>query len=320
VITPGMIIDEEFLDARQPQFHSAVPGRRPLGAAYLDISTASSASPSPAGRMPWSMRPAGGAEGDPAAGERPRRPRPGMGRPHLPGVALTYLDDKAFDYRRGYERLTGQFQTLTLEGFGCEGLKPGVSAAGALMHYVAETQKQKTAHITAWSPIGWTTCLVVDEVSRQNLELTATSGPGRGGDAVEPPGSHAHRHGGAPASGLAAPPAARTRRHRAPPGRGRRGPGEGRRPRELREQLKSVHEKKTKTWSASQQDRHGPGQRPRPDGIEALPDGAAGHLGGAGPVLGDAAGPQKRSTSSPRRRADRGRHPGDAPPTVNEAG
>jgi DNA mismatch repair protein MutS len=86
-------------------------------------------------------------------------------------VALSYVEDQAFDYRRGYERLTEQLGTLTLEGFGCESFTAGVSAAGALVFYVGETQKQKTAHLRQLETYWLERCLVVDEVSRHNLEL-----------------------------------------------------------------------------------------------------------------------------------------------------
>jgi DNA mismatch repair protein MutS len=87
-------------------------------------------------------------------------------------VASTYLSDRDFDYRRAYRRLTEQFQTVNLEGFGCEHFRAGVVAAGALMAYVAETQKQKTGHITRLESYSLDSCLVVDETSRLNLELT----------------------------------------------------------------------------------------------------------------------------------------------------
>jgi DNA mismatch repair protein MutS len=174
VITPGMIIDEEFLDARSHNFILAVAQAAGLwGLAYLDISTG-------AFRVTESGRK--DAVIDEARRAAPKEillPESGRSDPGqawvartFHDVALTYLDEKAFDYRRGYERLIGQFQTLTLEGFGCEALRPGVSAAGALMYYVGETQKQKTAHITRLEPYRLDGCLVVDEISRRNLELT----------------------------------------------------------------------------------------------------------------------------------------------------
>ena len=173
VITPGMIIDEEFLDARSHNFILALVRSAGLwGLAYLDISTAS-----------FRVTESGRREAliDEARRVSPKEillPEAGRSDPDLswvaavfPDVALTYLEDKAFDYRRGYERLTGQFHTLTLEGFGCEGLRPGIGAAGALMFYVGDTQKQKTEHINRLEPYSLEDCLSIDETSRQNLEL-----------------------------------------------------------------------------------------------------------------------------------------------------
>jgi DNA mismatch repair protein MutS len=173
VITPGMIIDEEFLDARSHNFILSVVRSADLyGLAYLDISTGV-----------FRVTESGRRESviDEARRVSPKEillPEGSRSDPDaawvavaFPDVARSYLEDKAFDYRRGYERLTGQFQTLTLEGFGCEGLRPGIGAAGALMCYVGETQKQKTSHINRLEPYSLDHCLSVDEISRQNLEL-----------------------------------------------------------------------------------------------------------------------------------------------------
>ncbi len=174
VITPGMIIDAEFLDARANNFILAVARAGGMsGLAYLDISTGTfrvTEAADPEAVLDEARRVAPkeillpeSARNDPSQAWTGRL---------FGDVALTHVEDKAFDYRRGYERLTAQFQTLTLEGFGGEHFKAGVSAAGALMFYVAETQKQKTAHITRLESYSLANCLVVDEISRLNLELT----------------------------------------------------------------------------------------------------------------------------------------------------
>jgi DNA mismatch repair protein MutS len=174
VITPGMIIDAEFLDARANNFILAVARSAGMsGLAYLDISTGTfrvtesadfEAVLDEARRVaPKEILLPESARNDPSQAWTGRL---------FGDVALTHVEDKAFEYRRGYERLTAQFQTLSLEGFGGEHFKAGVSAAGALMFYVAETQRQKTAHITRLESYSLENCLVVDEISRQNLELT----------------------------------------------------------------------------------------------------------------------------------------------------
>jgi DNA mismatch repair protein MutS len=180
VITPGMIIDAEFLDARANNFILAVARSAGMsGLAYLDISTGTfrvtesadfEAVLDEARRVaPKEILLPESARNDPSQAWTGRL---------FGDVALTHVEDKAFEYRRGYERLTAQFQTLSLEGFGGEHFKAGVSAAGALMFYVAETQKQKTAHITRLESYSLENCLVVDEISRQNLELTRNTRTG----------------------------------------------------------------------------------------------------------------------------------------------
>jgi DNA mismatch repair protein MutS len=176
VITPGMILDEEFLDARTNNFILALfQAGKTNGLAYLDLSTGIfrvAESPDPAAVIDEARR-VGPREILLAESVR-RDPRSDWAR-RLPAlfddVALSYTEDKNFDYRRCYERLTEQLNTLTLEGFGCESLTAGVSAAGALVFYVAETQKQKMAHLRQLEAYGLDHCLVVDEISRQNLEL-----------------------------------------------------------------------------------------------------------------------------------------------------
>jgi DNA mismatch repair protein MutS len=177
VITPGMIIDEEFLDARTNNFILSIfQAGEAIGLAYLDLSTG-------AFRVTESFQADAVLDEARRVGPREillaesvrRNPLEDWTRrmPSLFGdAAFSYIEDKAFDHRRCYERLTDQFRTLTLEGFGCESFSAGVSAAGALVFYVGETQKQKTAHLRQLETYSLEHCLIVDEVSRQNLELT----------------------------------------------------------------------------------------------------------------------------------------------------
>ena len=63
---------------------------------------------------------------------------------------------------------------------GCEGLKEGLSAAGAVLHYLLETQKGKADHvreITVYANQANTWCWM--KSTRRNLELTATLAEGK---------------------------------------------------------------------------------------------------------------------------------------------
>ncbi|MCK5202605.1 MAG: DNA mismatch repair protein MutS, partial [Desulfobacterales bacterium] len=61
--------------------------------------------------------------------------------------------------------------TISLEGFGCEALSAGVRAAGALVFYVRETQKQKIELFTRLETYALDQYLLVDDLSCRNLEL-----------------------------------------------------------------------------------------------------------------------------------------------------
>lgn len=174
VITPGMVIENELLDARANNYVLAVSCQGDAyGIAYLDISTGdfrlteskdSAAIVEEIQRIsPSEVLLSESAEKEPLY-------QPVMGI--LAEVATSYLDNRAFEYRRSYERLTDQFKTLTLEGFGCETLPAGICAAGAVIYYVSETQKQKLAHLTRVETYWLDKYLLIDELSRQNLELT----------------------------------------------------------------------------------------------------------------------------------------------------
>jgi DNA mismatch repair protein MutS len=174
VITPGMIVEEEFLDACSNNFIAAFSRAEDrTGLAYLDISTGAFRVTESADRdaLLDEARRIGAREL--LLPEQARRdPDVAAALKLLVEASVSYLDDRQFEHRRAYQCLTEQFRTLTLEGFGCDHFTAGVSAAGALMAYVRETQKQRTAHITRLESYAIDGGLVVDEISRQNLELT----------------------------------------------------------------------------------------------------------------------------------------------------
>jgi DNA mismatch repair protein MutS len=92
----------------------------------------------------------------------------------LPELCITRRDAAGFRWDNGRQVLLDHFQTLSLDGYGCAHFTAGVTAAGALLHYIAETQKTTTGHIDKLTPLGIDDVLFIDESSRRNLELTET--------------------------------------------------------------------------------------------------------------------------------------------------
>ncbi len=183
VITPGMITEDDLLDARTNNFILALncrPSR--VGLAYLDISTGIFRLTETADRQ---------RALDEALRIDPREiilPQDNPPEPFLQTVArrfaertVTYQESGHFDAARGREQLLRLFNTFSLAGFGCEDLASGVGAAGALVRYLKETQKQTVDHFAGIETYNIEGYLWIDACSCRNLELMANiqTGPRR---------------------------------------------------------------------------------------------------------------------------------------------
>ena len=175
VVTPGMIIEDELLDAKANNFILAVACHNQLvGIASLDIST---------GMFRLTETEDALAVIDEIMRLAPREVLIAENLKaedtfsvlfdSLTGFAVTSLDTKVFEFARSRQRLLDQFDILSLDGFGCETLKAAVSAAGALIYYVSETQRQKIEHLDGMQTYSLGQFLIVDDQSRRNLELSA---------------------------------------------------------------------------------------------------------------------------------------------------
>ena len=81
------------------------------------------------------------------------------------------LDSWIFDEAFGTELLLKQFQTQSLKGFGIETQKLGIIAAGAILHYLKETEHPHLQHIHTIGRIDRSEILWMDKFTIRNLEL-----------------------------------------------------------------------------------------------------------------------------------------------------
>ncbi len=174
VITPGMVLDEEALEAGENNFLAAVHfGERALGAALLDAST---------GEFSALEAESLDALADILGRADPREllvcdeelasARAQKLRAALPRVAaVSSLDRAAFDPPRAAAFLRAHFQVASLEGFGLAGAPSATAAAGAALRYLKATQKTEAAHVDRLSLLRPEGFLVLDESSRANLEI-----------------------------------------------------------------------------------------------------------------------------------------------------
>ena len=76
-----------------------------------------------------------------------------------------------FEPESARQQVLKQFNTLDLKGFGCDKLPAAIAAAGALLHYVKDTQQGVLPHIQGIRTESSDDSILLDASSRRNLEL-----------------------------------------------------------------------------------------------------------------------------------------------------
>ncbi len=182
VVSPGTITDERIIGEKSNNFivSLVVPGKG-LGLAWIDLSTGEF--------QVWEDARTGAAIAEvsrlsPAECVLPESLARGLDEHHalrevIDNVFLTPMPDWCFDADTARRTLTEHFGTRTLEGFGCEHMNAAVRAAGGLLHYLQETQKNALGHITRLRPHSGAAHMLLDPATRRALEITEKF---RGGD------------------------------------------------------------------------------------------------------------------------------------------
>jgi len=173
VVTPGMVVNDSLLDEKTNNFVIALWfGERINGIASLDISTGSFrlSESTDADTVMEEARRIAPSEIVVPESARSNTSYEAVLR-YFEDTALTFLEDTVFDFKSARSRLIGQFRTKSLEGFGCESAKAGVAAAGALLYYLCDTQKQAITHLTGIETYHLDRYLFIDDISCRNLEL-----------------------------------------------------------------------------------------------------------------------------------------------------
>ncbi|MBI2864855.1 MAG: DNA mismatch repair protein MutS [Chloroflexi bacterium] len=172
VVTPGTIVEPQLLDAKANNYLvAAVAEKETAGLAYVDITTAEFAT---------TQLPLRGLQTElerlqPTEVLLPRNSPLAEGGVGFP---TTQFEPRHFDLDTAREALKSHFQVATLEAFGCSGLPQAVRAAGAIVQYLAETQKGALSQLSRLSTYSTDSFMVLDPQTRRNLELVQTSRAG----------------------------------------------------------------------------------------------------------------------------------------------
>ena len=168
LVTPGVALNDEVLSARSNNFLAAVYlGKKELGVAFLDVSTGEFlTAQGDAGYIDKLLQNFGPSELL-ISKKQKNSFATSFGTEHH----CFYLEDWVFQTDYAFESLNKHFNTKTLKGFGVEHLDQGVIAAGAILHYLGETQHHKLAHISKISRIAEDAYVWMDRFTIRNLEL-----------------------------------------------------------------------------------------------------------------------------------------------------
>ncbi len=168
LVTPGVSFNDNVLETRQNNYLAAVHIENNVwGISFMDISTgeflASQGSKEYIDKLLQSFNPSEVLVGKPkrdsflaSFGDR---------------FNTFYLEDWIFKFDFAYERLTRHFATTSLKGFGIEDLQQGTVAAGAILHYLDETEHKEISHIANISRIEEERYVWLDKFTIRNLEL-----------------------------------------------------------------------------------------------------------------------------------------------------
>lgn len=174
IVTPGVALGDNVLSAKENNFLAAVHfGDGSIGLSLLDISTGEFLA----------------AEGQTDSIDKllanfaPKEVLVMRGRRDKFTAAfgkyyVYELDDWAFVEHTAREKLLRHFGVHSLKGFGIDHMRNGVTAAGAVLQYLALTQHNLTGHITTIQRIDEERYVRLDKFTVRNLEIVAPMNDG----------------------------------------------------------------------------------------------------------------------------------------------
>ncbi|WP_018630037.1 DNA mismatch repair protein MutS [Niabella aurantiaca] len=176
MLTPGTAINDKLLEHNSNNFLAGIhfADDDQFGLAFLDLSTgeffAAEGDREYADKLLQSFRPAEVVF---------QRHQQKKYKEYFGSKTYTYtLDEWIFDKNYAADVLLKHFQTHSLKGFGIETMEHGITAAGAVIHYLKDTEHPNLQHITSIGSIHKNEFLWMDKFTIRNLELAG--GPADG--------------------------------------------------------------------------------------------------------------------------------------------
>lgn len=167
LITPGVSLNDEVLSSKTNNFLAAVYFGKSIGISLSDVSTGEFLTAQ--GTEAYVAKLLQNFTPSEVLIEKQKRTK--FSQTFGDDFNVFYLEDWVYQEDYAYESLCTHFQTKTLKGFGVEGLPYGLVSAGAILHYLGETQHHKLQHITSIERILEDEFVWMDKFTIRNLEL-----------------------------------------------------------------------------------------------------------------------------------------------------
>ncbi len=168
LVTPGLSFNDHVLDRKQNNFLASIfASRDNFGVSFLDVSTGEFYAAQ--GNENYVLKLIQGFAPSEIIFSKASRDK---FEKLLGDETNTFaLDDWVYAFDYSYERLISQFKTASLKGFGIDGFGEAIIAAGAILHYLEDTEHKDTSHIASISRIDEDKFVWLDKFTIRNLEL-----------------------------------------------------------------------------------------------------------------------------------------------------
>ena len=168
LVTPGVAINDNILEHKENNFLASVHiDKKVAGVAFLDISTGEFLTAE--GSFEYVEKLLTNFKPKEVLFEKGKRK---VFEAIFGDKYYTYaFDDWAFASDSAHDRLLKHFETTSLKGFGVHNITYGITASGAILHYLDLTQHHKVQHITTLGRIDEDKYVWLDKFTIRNLEL-----------------------------------------------------------------------------------------------------------------------------------------------------
>ena len=175
LVTPGVSFNDNVLEKKHNNFLASICiGKQAVGVSFLDISTGEFYAAQGTEHYIYKLI----QSFAPAEIIFSKSNREKLENQFSDKHATFALDEWVYAYDFAHERLTSQFKTANLKGFGLENLNEAIVAAGAVLHYLEATEHKDTQHIASISRIDEEKYVWLDRFTIRNLELAAPNSDG----------------------------------------------------------------------------------------------------------------------------------------------